>query len=324
MDARRSGRVALALIAGTTLLASGAQPATAAFPGRDGKLAFTRQGEVWTAQWSATGRYSERKLTNRQARNPAWSADGTRLAYNTKNGALETVSPTGTQRRTVIASRAYQPAWYPGAAGKARIAYVHVPAGTSKGDIWSVPAGGGKAQRLTTDGATSCGNSDPAVSPDGRTLAYLRREAGYRTGCAGYTVVLLDLVTKRRVLIRDVYSEEIQQRAQVKAGGPMKFSADGRSFVFDTTEAEHCWDMHGTYDLVSGETVAHIQYYCDWEPHVDPGTPTPSGGEANVVYYPDPAGVEDSWWLTVGANRHVVDAGSPQAGWGDMDVQPLR
>src|SRR6185437_1824016 len=58
---------------------------------------------------------------------------------------------------------------------------------TAEGDLWRVPIAGGTAQRLTSHPAEE---SHPAVSPDGKTLAY---SAAYEGPTEVYTMSL-DLV----------------------------------------------------------------------------------------------------------------------------------
>src|SRR5262245_60948120 len=54
----------------------------------------------------------------------------------------------------------------------------------AEGDLWTVPSTGGVARRLTTHAAEE---SDPTISPDGKTLAYTAR---YEGPAAIYTMPL--------------------------------------------------------------------------------------------------------------------------------------
>jgi tricorn protease len=61
----------------------------------------------------------------------------------------------------------------------------------AEGDLWRVPVSGGVAQRLTTHAAEE---TDPAISPDGRTLAFTAR---YEGPAALYTMPLAGGMPKR-------------------------------------------------------------------------------------------------------------------------------
>ncbi len=65
----------------------------------------------------------------------------------------------------------------PGALGFYRFPAIHgnTIVFAAEGDLWSVPTGGGLAHRLTTHAAEE---SDPVISPDGKTLAFTARYEG--------------------------------------------------------------------------------------------------------------------------------------------------
>jgi hypothetical protein len=67
-----------------------AAPAHAAFPGANGKIAFSSYGQVYTINADGTG---ETVLAS--GRDPAWSADGTKLAYVNAAGHLAVMNPDG-------------------------------------------------------------------------------------------------------------------------------------------------------------------------------------------------------------------------------------
>lgn len=54
-------------------------PAEAAFPGQNGKIAFARDGDIWTVNPDGTGRI---RITTNPARDfsPRWSPDGKQIA----------------------------------------------------------------------------------------------------------------------------------------------------------------------------------------------------------------------------------------------------
>lgn len=126
------------------------------------------------------GRAPARRLTDRGG-NPAWSPDGTEIAYSTEPIAapesrglaeLWVVSVATGERRRVVASDAVQPSWSPHGG---RIAYWAVRRGTGQRDLWTVPASGGEPAAVTDDPFVDW---NPVWSPDGRALYFISNRSG--------------------------------------------------------------------------------------------------------------------------------------------------
>ena len=127
----------------------------------------------------ATGE-NVKRITN-VGHDPAWSPDGKQIAYATTlaNPGLRLTSEsqvfsvnlaTGAQRSlTPENGIAMQPTWSPHGY---RIAYWAQVQGVM--DVWTIPAGGGEAVRVTNDAALDW---DPVWSPDGAFL-YLASDRG--------------------------------------------------------------------------------------------------------------------------------------------------
>jgi Tol biopolymer transport system component len=126
------------------------------------------------------GRAPVRKLTDRGA-DPAWSPDGTEIAYSTEPvldpetrglGELWVVSVATGARRRVVATDAVQPSWSPHGG---RIAYWAVRSGTGRRDLWTVPAHGGEPVAVTDDPFLDW---NPVWSPDGGALYFISNRNG--------------------------------------------------------------------------------------------------------------------------------------------------
>lgn len=105
--------------------------------------------------------------------NPAWSPDGSRLAFQRDDGIYVATGP-GTERRVASAANPRRPSWSPDGQ---TIAYVAAKT------IWLVPADGSSAPRaFASVGAVS---SDPTWIPDGTGLAYVARGAVWETSLKG-------------------------------------------------------------------------------------------------------------------------------------------
>jgi TolB protein len=115
----RSIKALLLVAAVAGQLIAAAPPAVATFPGGNGRIAFIRDGNVWTMRPDGTG---QRQLTTSgTARDPAWSPDGTKIAFArfspTTGGAYDIwvmrAGGGGKTRITTHAADEMFPAWSP-------------------------------------------------------------------------------------------------------------------------------------------------------------------------------------------------------------------
>jgi Tol biopolymer transport system component len=138
---------------------------SAALPGANGRIAFTRNNIGYTI---APDGSDERRLTGVQMASPEFSPDGTHLVFNSYagSGGLYVANADGSGRRRISRNLAIDPAWSPDGS---RIAYI---SSARVGHVIVVNADGtGFRRRLTND---IYGDYSVSWSPDGRRLAFLR------------------------------------------------------------------------------------------------------------------------------------------------------
>jgi TolB protein len=220
----RSGLVAAVGVV-CALLVAGAGPASASFPGRPGKIAFASDasGSSDILVMNADGSGRENLTTGPdEDTEPAWSPDGSRLAF-VRSEAVYVIREDGGGLRRLTAG--FSPAWAPDGA---RIVLARrVGRGV---DLYVIRANGRGLRRLTRTAALE---SEPEWSPDGRLIACVR--AG-RTGSAHLYVIRPDGRGVRRVtsgLVEDsspTWSPDGRQLAFVRDDESL-----GVSRVFVTT-----------------------------------------------------------------------------------------
>jgi TolB protein len=162
------------------LLSALAWPAesTAAFPGSNGKIAFSsnRDGdfEIWTMEPDGS---DPEPLTANVARDsePTWSADGSRIAFvSERDGDSEiyVMNADGSDETRLSNNGAVDryPAWSPDGS---RIAFVSTRDGDS--EIFVMNADGSNQTRLTNNDFVDV---SPAWSPDGAKIAFERQGVG--------------------------------------------------------------------------------------------------------------------------------------------------
>jgi Tol biopolymer transport system component len=106
---------------------------------------------------------------------PAWSPDGSRLAFVRRDGGIYVMPALGGTPQRVSISKGIAGgdlAWSPGGA-------FFVFLGPGQG-LFSVPADGGEVHQLTKLAAGV--DISPALSPDGGTLAFVRRTSTFNSG----------------------------------------------------------------------------------------------------------------------------------------------
>jgi Tol biopolymer transport system component len=147
-----------------------AAPAPAAFPGENGKIAFSAWSngsyEIYTVNPDGTGLT---QLTSDPAwdAHPAWSADGRHIAFN-RDVYIWVMDADGSNQRRVYGPLDYalgHPSWSPDGTELAISDNYY-------DDIFRIRADGQGLRTQVTRHDTNHSSVDPVWSPDGRKIAY--------------------------------------------------------------------------------------------------------------------------------------------------------
>ncbi len=157
-----------------------AKPAEAAFPGKNGKIAFvsnrdTGGGEIYTIKPDGSGATRITFPTGGNS-DPAFSPDGAKIAFKRSNDIYVMSANgmnsdgTGTQRITNTPVVESEPAWSPDGSKIAFVASAFEVDGSTDFEIWVMNADGTGRTLLTNN---SFSDTQPAWSPDGARIAFV-------------------------------------------------------------------------------------------------------------------------------------------------------
>jgi dipeptidyl aminopeptidase/acylaminoacyl peptidase len=164
--------VVVCVLAVVAAVGWGAGPAVAAFPGTNGKIAFQGYdgaGAIFVID-PEPGAAAEQLVDANLGDPPAWSPDGSKIAFGHNDGKIYVVdAQPGAQPVPLVEHPAGHPAWSPDGT---RIAFER------SGDIYVVSALGGPVTQLVAS-APGGYNQDPAWSPDGTQIAFVSNREAY-------------------------------------------------------------------------------------------------------------------------------------------------
>ena len=159
------------------------QPAHAAFPGQNGRIAFQsdRDGPVEIYATSPGGTPKRITLSNGSS-DPAYSPDGSKIAFVSGGGLgydifVMNSDGTGRKQLTNTGSADLQPAWSPDGRKIAFVSNTFSLNGQTDYEIWVMNADGTNPTPITNN---SYSETQPAWSPDGSKIAFesSRRDLG--------------------------------------------------------------------------------------------------------------------------------------------------
>ena len=306
----RTVRALLAVSLAASVVMVAASPAHAAFPGKNGLIAwskvfFLRDTEIFVMGPDGSHQHP---LTNndRQDFDPTWSADGSKLAYSSSGADADVwvINADGTDEHDVSNDPSgpdIQPAWSPDGS---QIAFVKQNFdGTSA--LWVMDAGGSNQKPLTEDTTI---NVHPNWSPDGTEIAF----ASDRDG----NFELYTIAPDGSGLTRLTFSTKQQE------DNP-NWSPDGRRLAFDACVfVSYPCPGSPNYEIFSMRPDGSGRQRLTNDPSID-WNPAWSPDGTQIVFRSDrsPDGTE-LWKMDADGSNVVQLTIGPYQGGVDPDWQP--
>jgi Tol biopolymer transport system component/DNA-binding winged helix-turn-helix (wHTH) protein len=220
-----------------------------------GQIAFTwqpPQSDNYDVYILKVGDLKATRLTTHPAwdMSPAWSPDGRQIAFLRRQGsagAILLISPAGGPEQSVVETEGTSVAW---SADSQTLAFIDRAAGEAVHSIFLVPAAGGPKRQVTFPAAEKTyGDSAPAISPDGRMLAFVRR---LTYDVADVFVQPLDAVTPRRLTF---------DKRQIRG---LAWMPNGQELIFSSNRngRHQLWrvNVSGTAQLTAVEGIIDARF----------------------------------------------------------------
>ena len=183
--------VAAVFLAVVAALVAGSEPARAAFPGKNGKIAYLTGGAIGTMNPDGSGK-TVLPLPGDDKGGVQWSSDGEKLGYvacvpisyhdclsASPDVYVTDAQASGPVEVSTEGNFGYSFSWFPGRGDK--IAYPSYQADSDQFDIYALefdPSSGATASQTNLTETPGVSEEEPAVSPDGTRMAF----TDYRNG----------------------------------------------------------------------------------------------------------------------------------------------
>ena len=145
--------------------------------------------EIYTAALTPDRRETALTSDGGQNQHAAWSPDGQWIAYYSRRKGGIWVVPSGGGSSRQVANFGSQPVW--SADGQRVIFTSHEGAMAAQSNLWSVHRDGNDLKPLTSLGNPKGGHTQPAVSRDGKSIAFSVSEGQLSEGQLGHRLWLM-------------------------------------------------------------------------------------------------------------------------------------
>lgn len=220
------------------------------------KIAFSRNGELWTMNGDGSGQASLGLSAAFQAHDPAWSPDGKKIAYTSgyETPVIYVVDADGTNNTQLTNGYSNQPAWSPDGTKIAYTAYAG-----SEPYLYLMNPDGSNQQPLPINDPTIISSSSAAWSPDGARIAFVGVTV---TGSESYSYIIYTMKA-------DGSESPVALVANVPLENELAWSPDGKKLAYTQLIGEstiHVVNVDGTPSGIAPLTDGKENSSPTWSP----------------------------------------------------------